>query len=49
MIVVRKPGTSKDMIVIEIPSLKFITLEIDDETLCFKTLCMHNFEDDLRL
>jgi hypothetical protein len=46
---VKKPGTLKDMIVIYIPSLKFITLEFDENIFEFKILCMHNFENNIKL
>ena len=49
MIVVRKPGTVLDMLVIQLPSLKFVTLEMDLEVLEFKILCMHNFENQRNL
>ena len=45
MIVVRKPGTEVDMLVIQLPSLKFVTLEMDQEVFEFRILCMHNFEN----
>jgi hypothetical protein len=49
MVVVRKPGTKIELLVLEIPKLKFITLEMDADLFEFRILCMHNFENDRRL
>jgi len=49
MIVVKKPGANKDMLVFEIPSLKFITIEVDESIMSFKIVCLHNFDGDARL
>ena len=49
MIKVHMPGTSTDMVVIQIQNLKFITLMFDPTVLEFRTVCMHNFENEPRL
>jgi len=49
MAAVRKPGTVQDMLVLELPTLKFLTIEIDPLTTEFRTVCMHNLKNDLRL
>ena len=49
IIVVRKPGTNIDLLVLDLPKLKFVTLELDREIFEFKILCLHNFENDRRL
>ena len=46
MIIVKKPGSNLDMIVFEIPQLKFITIQIDESIFDFKVVCLHNFEND---
>ena len=49
IIAIRKPGTQKDMLVLHIPKLKFVTIEIDESKLEFKIVCLHNFDNDARL
>jgi len=49
MIVVRKPGTTIDWIVIQIADKRFVTLEMDVEIQELRIVCLHNFENDPRL
>ena len=50
MVSVRKPGSDgKDMLVLHIPALKFVTIEFDELLLEFRIYCMHNLENNLKL
>ena len=49
MIAVRKPGTDKDMVVVQITDKRFITLEVDPLIHELRIVCLHNFENDQRL
>lgn len=50
MVSVRKPGSDgKDMLVLHIPALKFVTIEFDELLSEFRIYCMHNLENNLRL
>ena len=37
------------MLVVHLPKLKFVTIELDENLLEFKIVCLHNFEDEPRL
>ena len=39
----------KDMVVVQILPLKFVTLEIDEDVNEFRIVCIHNLSNDVRL
>ena len=50
IVAVRKPGSNgKDMLVLHIPALKFVTIEFDELLTEFRIYCMHNLENNQRL
>lgn len=56
MVSVRKPVDYhqapleyKDMLVVHLPKLKFVTIELDEDLLEFKIVCLQDFENKVQL